>query len=102
MYLAIRSQFNTLNAILFSEKVDLEIQDEEGNTVLILAAAHNNVEFVENIINKGANVYVKNKKGESVLSVALKNYNKYKFKIRVNKLLKILIKNIDNGINVFN
>lgn len=59
-------------------KVNVNQQDEEGNTYLHLAAQHGDTELAHVLLAKGATNRIRNNKGMSPLDVAMK-YNQDKF-----------------------
>lgn len=51
---------------------DLQVKDDEGNTLLHHATNRNHIEVAKLLIEKGVDVSMKNRKGETVLDVAIK------------------------------
>jgi len=60
---------------LISQKVDVNIENNDGDTPLTIACYFNNKRIIEMLINSGANVDVKNKNGETPLSILQKFEN---------------------------
>ena len=57
----------------FQMPSDINGQDEDGNTVLHLSAANNDVDLVTFLCIRGANTEIKNFEGDTPLHVAIKN-----------------------------
>lgn len=64
------------------DSVNIDFQDDNGNTALIIAAEHNLLELTENLIERGANLNLKNNDGKSTLIIACEN-----FKLKIANLL---------------
>ena len=60
-----------------SRKIDINIQDEDGNTFLILSIKHSLNKLSEILLEKGINVNIQNKDGNSALHYALSGQNFY-------------------------
>ncbi|MDI9409016.1 MAG: ankyrin repeat domain-containing protein [Candidatus Pacebacteria bacterium] len=56
--------------LLFAEQADVNIQDEDGNTALMMAARNGKSEIVKLLIEFNANVNLRNKYGQTALSMA--------------------------------
>lgn len=63
---------------------NIDFQDNEGTTVLILATEWNNIKLVKYLIKAGANLELQNKYGKSALSIA--SYHGF------TEIVKLLIK----------
>ena len=50
--------------------IDINIQDEEGNTALMYASYKEHIEIVKELIKSGANVNIKDRKGKTALDYA--------------------------------
>ena len=48
-------------------QVFIDVQDEHGNTLLLLAAQQGNKKIVKALLRRGANIHVQNQQGNSVL-----------------------------------
>ena len=59
--------------LLGSEAIDLNAVSKDGEMLLETAILINSVEFVDLLLRKKPNPKRKNQKGESVLSIAVKN-----------------------------
>lgn len=55
---------------------DLEYQDSNGNTALLIAAKEGRLKMVKELIKAGANIFHTNNEGESFYDLAV---NRYKF-----------------------
>jgi ankyrin repeat protein len=52
------------------KQADVDVQDEEGNSALILAAKADSIEFVSLLIQSGADILLRNKKNQTALMAA--------------------------------
>lgn len=59
---------------LLRTNVDVNAQDINGNTPLILATIAGNVTIMQDLIMAGANIYIKNKSGIDALRYAVSIY----------------------------
>ncbi len=60
---------------LLNEGVDVNIQDDDGDTALHIAAAEDRLDIVQALLNAGADVSIKNFKSATSLCMAAKNGN---------------------------
>jgi ankyrin repeat protein len=60
-----RSFLNLIN----SENLDLEYEDSTGDTALIMASRHGRIKMVKKLIEKGADIFHKNKFNEDFYDV---------------------------------
>jgi len=60
---------------LFSDKIDFNIQDENGLTPLMYASLYGKLEIVKLLINHGADINVENKEGLTALIISVKKRN---------------------------
>ena len=74
---------------------DVNFQDEDGQTPLIIASARNQESFLELLIELGADLNLKNKEGEVALTQAIANGHSNITKILLNKNANPNIKNND-------
>lgn len=58
---------------LFSRKVDVNSLDENGNAQLHIYTAKNNIFIIEQLVQHGANLTLRNKAGQTALDIALQN-----------------------------
>ncbi len=56
---------------LVSSGVNINFQDGNGNTALIVASKNGNIETVQELIKLKSDIYIKNKPGSTALSIAL-------------------------------
>jgi uncharacterized protein len=63
-------------ALLALAGADLEAKDEEGQTALLKAAAHGNLECVRALLKAGAVVTVKDNEGNTALALAREHEHK--------------------------
>ncbi|KAH7035974.1 uncharacterized protein B0I36DRAFT_347681 [Microdochium trichocladiopsis] len=61
---------------LIQAGVDVNVQDDEGNTPLIRTAAKKDLALVKDLLQRGADVHVKNRNGQTAWSVKLNPDNK--------------------------
>ena len=73
----------------FHEIDNIDCQDEDGNRPILLAAELNCLDIVQILINKGVNIYCKNKKGEDPLKLSIKKGNDEMFNIILNYMNKL-------------
>jgi ankyrin repeat protein len=71
---------------LLNSNIDLEYEDADGNTALLLATRYRDLKMVKEIIKKGANIYHKNKSGEDFYDIA-----KFVDKITIKKTFPLKI-----------
>lgn len=69
------SPTDLLEDILINSNVDIDIQDDEGRTALMMCTLDSNSSAVEMLLNHGADVNLKSKLGETVLFYASKSDN---------------------------
>jgi ankyrin repeat protein len=62
----------TINFLIKDVRMDVNQQDFNGDTAMHDAARFGHVNVVEALLNAGGNPAIKNKKGESVIELALK------------------------------
>lgn len=72
---------------LLRTNVDVNAQDINGNTPLILATIAGNVTIMQDLIMAGANIYIKNKSGIDALRYAVSIYTNTAQNEEVVKLL---------------
>jgi ankyrin repeat protein len=66
---------DTIINLLIKYNVNLNIQEENGTTTLMEAAANGKDELVKALLKYGANPQLKNNKGQTALDIALENDN---------------------------
>ena len=66
------NDIKTFNKLI--DKVDLEEEDIDGNTALLIASYSGRLKMLKKLIEKGANIYHKNKKGEDFYDIAESQY----------------------------
>lgn len=71
------SENNNLNVLkcLIKAGADLNVQDANGKTALMLAVGNNQIDAVKELIKEGAKLNIKDKKGNTALSLAVINNN---------------------------
>nr|XP_011439516.2 putative ankyrin repeat protein RF_0381 [Crassostrea gigas] len=67
---AVRISFHEAFESLLEAGAKCDVQDEKGNTALMMGVIHG-MEYVQPLINKGANLSIKNKRNQTALSFAL-------------------------------
>lgn len=73
---ASKNRTNLIRSILNNIDIDLEYQNIDGNTALMLAARYGNVEAVELLLMHGAQADIKNYKNETAYDIAMARGNK--------------------------
>lgn len=77
LMLAAKAGYNEMvDALVMAEGINFDVQNSDGDTVLMLATADNNMRVVGMLVAKGANVNIQNGKGETSLMRASLNGNK--------------------------
>ncbi len=72
---------------LIKAGANVNIINKDGNTVLIIAVMHNDIELVKEILKAGANTYTKDSKGRTALDIALRcNFTKIAKEIIIKEL----------------
>jgi ankyrin repeat protein len=84
----------TINFLIKDVRMDVNQQDFNGDTAMHDAARFGHVNVVEALLNAGGNPAIKNKKGESVIELALKQD---KFDVAQCILKSQVSKNVKNG-----
>ncbi len=56
----------------WQDGIDIDYQEKEGNTLLILAVYYGWEEIVQFLLSKGPNLHLKNKEGDTALDIARK------------------------------
>ena len=93
---------NTVKALLDSSADPNWVLEKDGNTALHLAVKNTNIEIIELLLQKGANLKIINSDNYTPLSLALKISNTDIYKIIVeehNKQAKIENENVKNLLN---
>ena len=74
---------------LILTRIDVNAQNNDGETALMLAVKTGNAHFAETLLAKGANPNIKNKNGRTASDYADKNYNKRRdFLLRMSGRIK--------------
>ncbi|MFP3033743.1 MAG: ankyrin repeat domain-containing protein [Wolbachia sp.] len=92
LFLAVREgKFNVVKHLIDSKKADVKVSDNYGNTLLHWAAFNGRLKIVEYLIEKGADVNVKERNGFAPLHLAVQGGNNILFTLSApNKHLKIV------------
>ena len=64
---AARQRNSAITDLLLKYGADVNAKDQNGNTALLVAAEHANVETITSLLKAGADVYAKDKEGHDVL-----------------------------------
>uniref|UniRef100_K1RLK2 Ankyrin-2 n=1 Tax=Magallana gigas TaxID=29159 RepID=K1RLK2_MAGGI len=67
---AVRISFHEAFESLLEAGAKCDVQDEKGNTALMMGVIHG-MEYVQPLINKGANLNIKNKRNQTAMTFAL-------------------------------
>ncbi len=66
-----------LNLLLNTKGADINIQNKEGSTPLVVAAEKNHHGAIELLLNRGADITIKNNKKKTALDIAIEKLEKY-------------------------
>lgn len=69
-------------------KMNMDVQDEYGWTALHYASREGQLEAVQFLLKKGANIEIKNNKGETPFDIVKKNFLKF---LRINIFLNVSV-----------
>lgn len=58
--------------LYWQDAIDLDYQEKEGNTLLMLAVSYGWEEIVQFLLSKGPNLHLINKEGDTALDIARK------------------------------
>ena len=85
----------TVKALLKIPSIDINYQDEDGNTPLHLACINDNVDIIILLMARSANIFKTNKEGNTILHTACENNSINAFKFLI-ELFDIIDGNKDN------
>lgn len=71
----------------WDDDTDVDAQDLNGMTLLMLAVYYKNKEIVQFLLEKGGRIQLKNNKGKTAIDIAIGSENKDILKILRDKLL---------------
>jgi hypothetical protein len=85
---------------LLDEGVNINIQDDDGFTPLIIAIVNKDIDLVELLIEKGADVSIKDNDGKDVFDYLKEEYDassprEYCLREQIRKILKRGVKNVN-------
>lgn len=95
LFYAERSELPEIFSIYLAKKVNINHADKDGNSVLLKAAFRDNTPHVFLLIEKGADVFVKNKNGLNILSGLMASYYR-----KSEKMATLTIDLINKGVDV--
>jgi uncharacterized protein len=95
LFYADRCEVPEIFSIYLMKKININHADKNGNTVLLKAAFRDDTYHVFDLIEKGADVLVKNKNGQNILSGLLSSYYRGSEKIK-----NLTIELINQGVDV--
>ena len=72
MFAILNNEMKTFNKLI--DDVDLEEEDINGDTALLIASYSGRLKMLKKLIEKGANIYHKNKEGKDFYDLAEERY----------------------------
>ena len=91
-----RNKKDTIDLLLTSPIIDINFQNSKKNSYLHLAVLNQNLELINELINKGIDMNLQNEDGDTALHLAYKIDNKDIIEILINNNINTSIKN-NNG-----
>ena len=91
-----RNKKDTIDLLLTSPIIDINFQNSKKNSYLHLAVLNQNLELINELINKGIDMNLQNEDGDTALHLAYKIDNKDIIEILINNNINTNIKN-NNG-----
>jgi ankyrin repeat protein len=94
LLLAVKGRQKEITDILLSvKKIDVNLQDAAGNSVLHYACKYDDRKLVEKLLQKGAMVFLKNAMNQTPINIAMQYDRKF--------LVKQLLKHIDKTTGMY-